>query len=137
MSTHQQVKPATTAISHPGETASNAIRARVSDVEPRCLRTYTPSAAVIARSAGSYHWTPEGRKLADFSSGVLVANLGHNPVRWWNRLREYLGIAYLPDQGDFHPAFPLSAYNAITELDALASERIVASLRSQTGGTRM
>jgi len=23
---------------------------------------------VLAKSAGSYHWTPEGRKLADFTS---------------------------------------------------------------------
>src|SRR5260221_3119211 len=31
------------------------------------------SQAVIAGSAGVFHWTPEGRKLFDFSSGVLVA----------------------------------------------------------------
>ena len=48
--------------------------------------------AVLAKSAGSYHWTPEGRKLADFSSGVLVMNLGHNPTRWWQRVNDYLGL---------------------------------------------
>ena len=42
--------------------------------------------AVVHRSEGSYHYTPEGRKLADFSSGVLVMNLGHNPTRWWQRV---------------------------------------------------
>ena len=47
--------------------------------EPRALRTYTPTQAVLARSAGVFHWTPEGRRLYDFTSGVLVANLGHNP----------------------------------------------------------
>ena len=49
--------------------------------EPKALRTYTPTQAVLARSAGVYHWTPEGRRLYDFTSGVLVANLGHNPRR--------------------------------------------------------
>ena len=47
---------------------------------------------MIARSEGSYHWTPEGRKLADFTSGVLVANLGHNPARWWQRVLKYMGL---------------------------------------------
>ena len=44
------------------------------------LRTFTPTQAVIAKSAGVFHWTADGRKLYDFTSGVLVANLGHNPV---------------------------------------------------------
>ena len=70
-------------VQHPKEEASNAIRRRLAAVEPHCIRTFTPSMAVLAKSAGSYHWTPEGRKLADFSSGVLVMNLGHNPTRWW------------------------------------------------------
>ena len=68
-------------IEHPGEEQSNDLRRRMQTIEPLCLRTYTPSLAVFARSEGSYHYTPEGRKLADFTSGVLVANLGHNPKR--------------------------------------------------------
>jgi hypothetical protein len=79
-------------IQHPNEEASNAIRRRLAAVEPHCIRTFTPSMAVLAKSAGSYHWTPEGRKLADFSSGVLVMNLGHNPTRWWQRVKDYLGL---------------------------------------------
>ena len=55
---------------HAGESQSNALRTRLAAVEPASLRTYTPSLAVIERSAGSFHWTPEGRKLADFTSGV-------------------------------------------------------------------
>jgi len=47
------------AIEHPGEPQSNAIRARLAAVEPASQRTYTPSMAVLARSAGAYHWTPE------------------------------------------------------------------------------
>ena len=88
MATHSPVQP----LQHPGETVSNEIRRRLLEVEPHSIRTFTPSGAVLARSAGSYHWTPEGRKLADFTSGVLVMNLGHNPARWWRRLHEYMGV---------------------------------------------
>jgi 4-aminobutyrate aminotransferase-like enzyme len=129
-------------IQHAGEDASNELRRRAAVVAPAAQRTYTPSLAVLARSEGSYHWTPEGRKLADFSSGVLVANLGHNPVRWWNRVLAYLGLDRLPAHGEtsspeFCPAMTLTAYNALTPLEVLASERLVASLRSQPGGARL
>ena len=109
------------------------------DTEPKGLRTFTPSLAVIAKSAGCYHWTPEGRKLADFTSGVLVANLGHNPLRWWQRVWEYL---QLPEpgrrsSGDFVPMLPLTSYNATTQLEAQCCERLVANMRAQPGGGRM
>ncbi len=124
-------------IQHSGEDLSNEIRRRLSDVEPVAQRTFTPSLAVLARSEGSYHWTPEGRKLADFTSGVLVANLGHNPTRWWRRVQGYLGIEKIPTKGDFFSAATLTAYNAATPLELHASERLLASLRGQEGGGRM
>ncbi len=124
-------------VQHPGEDDSNDVRRRAAVVEPLALRTYTPSLAVLARSEGSYHWTPEGRKLADFTSGVLVANLGHNPTRWWRRLLGYLGLDALPAAGDFFSASTLTAYNALTPLEVQASERLVASLRGQPGGSRL
>src|SRR5262245_27962198 len=124
-------------IQHSGEDASNEVRRGAAQLEPVALRTYTPTLAVLARSAGSYHWTPEGRKLADFSAGVLVANLGHNPRRWWRRVLEYLGLDKLPDSGEFFSAATLTAYNALTPLEVQASERLLASLRSQPGGQRM
>jgi 4-aminobutyrate aminotransferase-like enzyme len=92
---------------------------------------------VLARSQGCYHWTPEGRKLADFTSGVLVANLGHNPTRWWQRVLKYLGLDAIPSSGEFFSASTLTAYNALTPLEVQASERLVASLRGQPGGDRM
>jgi len=125
------------AIEHEGEERSNAIRRTIALVEPLCLRTYTPSMAVLARSEGSYHYTPEGRKLADFTSGVLVANLGHNPTRWWQRMLRYIGLERLEESSPFTAAVTLTAYNAVTELESLASERLLASLRSQAGGARM
>lgn len=124
-------------IEHPGEESSNVIRGRLTSVEPRALRTFTPSLALISKSAGSYHFTPEGRKLADFSSGVLVSNLGHNPTRWWKRILDNLGIRNLDERAEFTVAAPLSAYNAATELEVAASERLLANMRAADGGSRM
>lgn len=125
-----------TLISHPGETTSNEIRRRLAKVEPHALRTFTPSLAVLAKSAGSYHWTPEGRKLADFSSGVLVMNLGHNPTRWWKRVTEYLQLGGLKSAGEFCEAVTLNGYNAVTEVETVATERLVALMQKQPGGKR-
>lgn len=124
-------------IEHPGEESSNAMRGRLTNVEPRALRTFTPSLALISKSAGSYHFTPEGRKLADFSSGVLVANLGHNPTRWWKRMLDNLGLRELDERSEFTVAAPLTAYNAATELEVAASERLLANMRAAPGGGRM
>ncbi|MBC7855574.1 MAG: aspartate aminotransferase family protein [Pirellulaceae bacterium] len=125
-----------TPISHPGEATSNEIRRRLAKVEPQALRTFTPSLAVLAKSAGSYHWTPEGRKLADFSSGVLVMNLGHNPTRWWKRVIEVLQLGGLKTAGEFCEAVTLNGYNAVTEVETQATERLVALMQKQPGGKR-
>jgi 4-aminobutyrate aminotransferase-like enzyme len=122
------------------EIESDAVRGAIARTEPRALRTFTPSLAVISRSEGCYHWTPDGRKLADFTSGVLVASLGHNPVRWWRRVLEYLGHGESADDDEaveFFSAAPLSAYNAITPVESLACERLIASLQSAPGGARL
>ncbi|HIN95759.1 MAG TPA: aminotransferase class III-fold pyridoxal phosphate-dependent enzyme [Planctomycetes bacterium] len=124
-------------IEHAGEAKSNEIRQRLDQAEPRTLRTYTPSLAVLAHSAGSYHWTPEGRQLADFSSGVLVANLGHNPRSWWQAVWRYLGLEQVDESETFVKAAPLTAYNAVTELGLLASERLLTNMRNEPGGQRM
>src|SRR6266849_5335308 len=112
---------------HSNESASNQARNVVSTHEPRSLRTYTPTQAVLARSAGVYHWTPEGRRLYDFSSGVLVANLGHNPKTWMKRYADYMGWSAAawerPGEGangqpaDFFSALPMTAYNALTAIE--------------------
>jgi len=125
-----------TPIQHAGEQKSNDIRRRLAKVEPHCIRTFTPSLAVLAKSAGSYHWTPEGRKLADFTSGVLVMNLGHNPTRWWQRVKDYLGLHNLKAAGEFCEAVTLNGYNAVTEVETLATERLVALMQKQPGGKR-
>ena len=104
------------------------------------MRTFTPSQAVLAKSAGVFHWTPEGRRLFDFTSGVLVANLGHNPKRWMKRFTTYLGwnpSHFNSSDDGFFQAVSLTAYNAITELEAEASRRLVANLQASKGGSRL
>lgn len=121
----------------PDEENSNVLRREIEKLEPRCQRTYTPTGAVFSRSAGSYHVTPEGRELADFTSGVLVANLGHNPVRWWRRVFQYMDLDPRLPGGEFTDAVTLTSYNAITEVEVEAAGRLLASLRSQPGGGRL
>lgn len=123
-------------IGHRSEERSNDIRRRLAEVEPHALRTFTPSLAVLAKSAGSYHWTPEGRMLADFTSGVLVMNLGHNPTSWWRRVIGYLGLGDMSPPLLYCPAVTLNAYNAITEIELRATERLQSCLQGQPGGQR-
>src|SRR5437660_7367559 len=107
-----------TRLHHADEGPSNETRDEVARYEPRSLRTYTPTQAVLAQSAGVYHWTPEGRRLYDFTSGVLVANLGHNPASWMRRFTDTMH--WRPEQwaptadngrpADYFPALPFTAY---------------------------
>ena len=144
------VEPASVRAAKRRELESDAARRAIAQTEPRALRTYTPTLAVLEQSAGCYHYTPEGAKLADFTSGVLVANLGHNPTRWWRRVYKYLGhesalLAGKQSQNElqggvndeFFPAVPLTAYNAVTPLEAEACRRLIASLQSLPGGNRL
>jgi 4-aminobutyrate aminotransferase-like enzyme len=125
---------------HSGEPGSNACRDLVACYEPRALRTYTPSQAVLARSAGVFHWTPEGRRLYDFTSGVLVANLGHNPASWMNRFWDYMGWRRSIEQGDgnaYLSSSPMNAYNAVTSVETDACRRLIDLLQARPGGRRL
>jgi 4-aminobutyrate aminotransferase-like enzyme len=124
---------------YPDEPTSNRERTAIGALEPKSLRTFTPSQAVLARSAGVFHWTPEGRRLYDFTSGVLVANLGHNPRTWMERFWRYLGW---PDgvsahTGEYFPALTMTAYNAITPVEVEANRRLVEVLQRAKGGRRL
>lgn len=131
--------PTPLAAGPPNEPESDADRRAVLAIEPQALRTYTPTLAVIDKACGSYVFTPEGRRLADFTSGVLVANLGHNPSSWWRRVRQYLGLDGAEEAGDFLflAAAPLTSYNAVTPLEVEACRRLLASMQAQRGGRRM
>jgi 4-aminobutyrate aminotransferase / (S)-3-amino-2-methylpropionate transaminase / 5-aminovalerate transaminase len=106
----------------PSEPLSDRARAAIAVCEPRSQRTFTPSLAVIAKSAGIFHWTADGRRLYDFTSGVLVANLGHNPPLWQQRFRQHTAN------------LPLTAYNALTPVEVEASSKLIALLQCRPGG---
>jgi 4-aminobutyrate aminotransferase-like enzyme len=137
----------TTSPHHPSEPASNKLRDEVARCEPRALRTFTPTQAVLAHSSGVFHWTPEGRRLYDFTSGVLVANLGHNPQSWMQRFIRHMGwsgSAGTVTTGNgqaaskgFFTALPLTAYNAITQVEIEASCHLVEVLQGRPGGQHL
>jgi len=111
----------------------------VAEKEAVALRTFTPTQAVLAQSAGVFHWTPEGRRLYDYSSGVLVANLGHNPKSWLKRYADYLGWnagTFAGGEG-YVKAVTLTAYNAVTEIETQAVNRLLSSVRSSKAGRRL
>ena len=129
-------------IQFPNEPRSNSARKVVDQHEPRSLRTFTPTQAVLAKSSGVYHWTPEGRRLYDYSSGVLVANLGHNPRRWLQRLANYMGwsadvLSGRATADEFFSGVTLTAYNAVTEVESLAVQRLIGNLQACRGGERL
>jgi 4-aminobutyrate aminotransferase-like enzyme len=132
-------------VQHPDEAASNKMRVTTAECEPRSLRTYTPTQAVLARSSGVFHWTPEGRRLYDFSSGVLVSNLGHNPVRWMERFVRHMNwpLACKPlangsnTPSAFFSALTMTAYNAVTPVELEAARQLIAALQNRPGGARL
>src|SRR4051812_48176983 len=125
------------AIEHPGENRSNAVRRVIDQREPAALRTYTPTQLAIEKSAGVFHWTADGRKLYDYTSGVLVANLGHNPVEWQRKFLGYMGWLEPPSGGRFFESVPLTSYNAMAGIEADAVRRLTALLQSRPGGGRL
>jgi 4-aminobutyrate aminotransferase / (S)-3-amino-2-methylpropionate transaminase / 5-aminovalerate transaminase len=125
-------------IEHTGEPLSNDIRRVIDRREPISLRTYTPTQLAIAKSSGVFHWTADGRRLYDYTSGVLVANLGHNPVEWQRRFLSYMGWLGTPSSGGgYFEATPLNAYNALAKVEADAVARLVSNLQSRPGGKRL
>jgi 4-aminobutyrate aminotransferase / (S)-3-amino-2-methylpropionate transaminase / 5-aminovalerate transaminase len=132
--------PMGNSLHHRDEDTSNGFRDLLACYESHALRTYTPTQAVLARSAGVFHWTPEGRRLFDFTSGVLVANLGHNPRSWLNRFHGYLewrGLSAAPANGPYVQALPLTTYNALTPVEMEASRRLAELLQGRPGGQRL
>jgi 4-aminobutyrate aminotransferase-like enzyme len=105
-------------IEHPGESNANAFRRRHDAVIGRSLSTFTPTQIVVERAEGVYLWTADGRRLTDFTSGVLVANLGHRHPRFEERCAAYAA------------QLPRTAYNMLTPLLVEASERLIKSMAS-------
>jgi 4-aminobutyrate aminotransferase-like enzyme len=101
-----------------GEPQSNELRRRAVNLIARGHKTYTPTQPVISKAEGVYIWTVDGAKLLDFTSGVLVANLGHNNDYFEERFRAY------------REGTPRNAYDTFTPLEVEAAERLIDHLDS-------
>lgn len=97
---------------HPDEPRGNQLRNLLADSEPRAQRTFTPTLAVIDQAEGVFLWTVDGRRLFDFTSGVLVTNLGHNPPHWNKRVQQLLASQ------------PFNIYNAVTRIEIEANQKL-------------
>ena len=103
-------------IKHPEEPISNAARCKLDQFIGRGQRTYTPSQVVVAKAKGSLLWTVEGRRLYDFTSGVLVSNLGHAHAGFERAYRAYTA------------KLPRTAYNMCVPVEIEAAERLIKSM---------
>jgi 4-aminobutyrate aminotransferase-like enzyme len=133
-------------IRHDDEPRANADRERVDRLESRSQRTFTPTLAVIERSSGPYHFTSDDRRLIDFTSGVLVTNLGHHPQNWLKRFQTYLGLTELDRstranesaaEFEYASAPPWTTYNAVGSIELEACDRLIASVRRTKFGARL
>ncbi|MBT3266107.1 aspartate aminotransferase family protein [Candidatus Poribacteria bacterium] len=105
-----------TAIRRDGEPRANATRDALHRLVPRGHKTYTPTQLVVRRATGCRLEAVDGARLLDFSSGVLVANLGHAHPEFEARYAELTQGA------------PRNCYNAVSPLEPEAAERLIASL---------
>jgi len=125
-------------LKRPAEIASDTLRHLLDVHEPKCLRTYTPTQVVIRRGHGSLLETVDGKVLFDFTSGVLVANLGHNPSFWLQRYGELMGWpTSFPTTDEYISAVPMTTYNAATPLEAVASQRLLDFVERSPGSGRL
>jgi len=104
-------------IRHPGEPRGNKARARLDQFIGRGQRTYTPSQLAVLKAKGCYIWTVDGRKLLDFTSGVLVINLGHQHPLFEKQYKAYAA------------GLPRNAYNMVAPIEVDAARRLIASMR--------
>lgn len=107
---------AETSITHTNEAKANAIRERLNRVVGLGQRTFTPSQVVVERAEGSRLYTVDGRTLIDFTSGVLVANLGHAHKAFEEHCARYAA------------GVPRNAYNMIAPIEVDAAERLLDSM---------
>lgn len=104
------------AIQREGEPNANAARAALHRLVPRGHKTYTPTQLVVRRASGCRLESVDGARLLDFSSGVLVANLGHDHPEFESRYAELV------------EGVPRNCYNVVSPLEPQAAERLLTSL---------
>lgn len=114
----------TMTISHDNEPKSNALRLLMDQYVGHAQSTWTPTQIVVSRAKGRCLWTADGRRLIDFTSGVLVSNIGYAHRGFERRLADYC------------KGLPRNAYNMVTEIQIEASRRLVKSMRGNAHAQR-
>ncbi len=102
-------------IIHLDEDRGNHFRSLWVKYVGRGQQTYTPSQIVVDKAQGVYLWTIDGRRLIDFTSGVLVSNLGYAHPKFEERFKEY------------YKNLPRNTYNMISPVQVEASRRLIES----------
>lgn len=106
-------------IQHRGEKQSNTTRKKNDAVIGLGQSTYTPTQVVVKKAKGSWIWTADDRKLIDFTSGVLVTNLGHNHPRFEQLVKAYT------------KGLPRNAYNMVTDIQVTATKKLIKSMKAE------
>jgi 4-aminobutyrate aminotransferase-like enzyme len=101
-----------------GEPRANDIRQRLNASQCIGQRTFTPTQLVVDKAKGVVLTSADGRQFIDYTSGVLVANLGHGNPDFERKYQQY------------SEGLPRNAYNMVTAIEVEASERLVASMPS-------
>jgi 4-aminobutyrate aminotransferase-like enzyme len=104
-------------IEHENEPQGNAIREMAEKYIGLGQSTYTPTQMVIAKAKGRHLYTVDGRRLLDFTSGVLVQNLGYDHR------------AFLKYSAKYKKGLPRNAYNMVSPLMVEASRRLIKSMK--------
>ncbi len=112
-------------IEHPDEPLGNAMRKAINTYVGHGQSTYTPTQMVVVKAKGRYLWTIDGRKLVDFTSGVLVQNLGYDHPGFEKYFAAY------------GKRLPRNAYNMITPVQVEASRRLLKSMKSNPNAQKM
>ncbi len=105
-------------VQHENEPLGNAIRKQMSRYIGVGQSTYTPTEIVVEKARGRCLYTVDGRRLWDFTSGVLVQNLGYAHAKFEKYVARY------------KKGLPRNMYNMVSPLQVEASQRLVKSMKS-------
>ncbi|NLN94085.1 MAG: aminotransferase class III-fold pyridoxal phosphate-dependent enzyme [Candidatus Hydrogenedens sp.] len=112
-------------IKHDAETKGNKIRKQWATTIGKGQSTYTPTQVVIEKAKGRYLYTVDGRRLIDFTSGVLVQNLGYQHPAFEKYFRDY------------KKNLPRNVYNMMTAIQTEASARLIKSMKNNPKAQKM
>ena len=120
-----------------GERESNELRRRLAPLNRRVrepIRRRWPSLSEVrAVTTGR----PKGGSWPTSPPVCWWPTWGTTPCAGGSAYWRICGLDQLPEEGPFAQMKTLTAYNAVTELEVMASERLLANMRSQPGGERM